>query len=855
MKKKIIWKVFALVMAVLLAIPTVSVPVNAKKVPSMNVSSVKLQKAGSTKKLKVVNLPNQAKVSWKVKKPKVISITPKKKTGVAVVTGLKKGTGTVVCTVTTKKGVVYTMSTKVTVGSTKVPATAVTITNAQIDKTYNAHLFTEGDTFTFKAELTSSDAAKPSTDKVYWVVEDTKIAKVSSSGKVTALSEGTTELTVYAGATKEKALASNVKETIRLHVDAAEVKVQEVKLEHGKKVAITFNKAMDETTLYNATTKELLNSAVVITAEKVDGISAKNPGALKASMSEDQKTLYIESENVFEGTYSVSVSDRVKSKAGAAITSYYEKVVLKDTVAPVVSRVKVDETGTTCQICFSEPVDISNLIVKDPKKQDNGVIFSDTTIFTKASNYKQSEDKMVVSIDLSALVTQDLNCVINVAMYNIYDYVNNAAKDGKNTAYITVPLYTDTTNKKEAVCKSLVRNGNSLVATFDQSIVSAGIATIGDKTLTGKVNPDNKKEVIYDLSSTGLTSTKGIVSVSLFEYSVYAQGAPANKYTANVNFDAAAKATLISGSEFVTKDVNGVKSKVLTLTFTNSVKPVASAGSISATETLDGTVGQAKNYNYSVTANKNKLEFILSGSFTEGATYNFTIPAGFFTDVYNNPNAALSVSTKKTQGDVEALPAPAMIQLDSETKSKVYVIFNTMVDITTAETIANYTINGATITKATVLANDNTYHTPAVVELQLASALTDLDISYQVKISGIKGYRNEYTAMADYNQQINLGSNQTFAYTLSTSVSDNQLILNFASDVNASGSNISVAFDGTKKFKVKGNPVVSGKTIIFTFEDVISKGYSITIYPLVDNRIVNNNNQAMLNLPVTVTVQ
>lgn len=857
MKKQIIWKVLALMLAVLLAVPAASAPVSAKKLPLMNAASVKLEKVGATKKLKVLNLPEEATVSWKVKKKKVLSIIPKKKAGVAVVKGLKKGTGKVLCTVTTKEGASYTLTTKVTVAkkNAKVPAAAVTITNAKIDKTYQAHILTEGDSYTFQAELESSDPEKESTDQVYWEVADTKIAKVSTTGKVTALAEGTTELTVYAGANKKTALASEVKETIRLHVDPEEVKVEGVTLAHGKKVEIVFNKKMDATTLYNASTKELLNSAVMITPEKADGIMAKEPGTLKASLSDDQKTLSIESSEIFNGTYSISVSDRVKSNTGAQLTSYYEKLVLKDTVAPSVRAVEVDESGTTCQIYFSEPVDISNLIVKDPKKQDNGVIFSGTTIFTNAANYKQSDDKTVVSIDLSSLVTQDLNCVINVAMYNIYDYVNNAAKDGKNTPYITVPLYTDTTNKKEAVCRSLVRNGNSLVAAFDQPIVSAGIASVGAETLAGTVNPDNKKEVIYDLVSGGLTSTKGIVSVTLYEYSVYGQPATANRYTANVNFDAPVNATVISASEFITKDVNGAKSKVLTLTFTRSVQPTVTAGSISATETLNGTVGQTKNYNYSASVENGKLVLVLSGEFTEGALYNFTLPAGFFKDVYNNSNAALSVSVKKTQGEVEPLPAPSMVQLDAETKSKVYVTFPTMVDLTSAQTAANYSINGATVTKATVLANDNTYRTPAVVELQLAEALKEMDISYQVKISGITGYRNEYTVMADYNQQISLGSNQTFVYQPSVSISEHQMILTFTSDVNASGSNISVAFDGTKKYKLKGNPVVTGKKIIFTLEDEITKGCSVTLYPLVDNHIVNSNNQVMLNLPVTVTAQ
>lgn len=858
MTKDKIFKALALFLALVLMVPmhTGAKTVQAAAKPELNKTSIELTLGQGAKKLKVGNLPDGSKVSWSVKNKKIVALSVTKK-GVAVLTPVKAGKTTVTCEVTASQKT-YILNCSVKVNKAEVPAKSVKITNAVINDTYNAHCLTEGESYTFTAKTVSSVKGEACTDKIYWASSNTNIAKVSK-GKVTAVGAGTAKITAYAGRTKNKALSSKVKKTIRVHVEAGAIKVDKVALEHSRLLKIYFNNAMKAESIYNETTKELLGSAVVIQPEREGGVDARLPGRLTASLSSNGKELSIESENGFSGTYSVSVSNKVTGKDGTPLKeSYYEKLELKDTKAPAVKLVDTDESGTTCVITFDEPVDITNLVVKDPVKADGSPVYSGnwSSILTTASNYVLSKDKTQLSINLSGLVEKDLNCEIKVKMSGITDLVNNAATDGGTNAYITVGLITNTMDKSEARCLLVSRNGKSLVAVFDQPIYAPGMAAIGNSLLPGKVNQDNKKEVIYSLENSGLESSREILSVKLVGFSVFTNNTKATDYTANVNFASTKKATVAAESSFATKTINGIREKVLSVTFTSSVNVPVSSGSISATETVDGAVNPAKDYAYRISVDGKTVTFILTGNFLEQAQYSFRIPAGFFTDVYGNANDVMDITVTKTAGDASPLPAPSLIQLDGTDKNKVYVTFNSMIDKETAENAGNYSIQGAVVTSARVVINDNKFRSPAVVELSLKSPLADTDIAYQVQIKNIKGYQGEYTAMSDYNQMIKLGNNVVFTCTAAASESSGQLVLTFNSDVNASLSkiNFAVSSNTTKTFTIKGTPVVSGKTITISFNETLVRGDSITLIPLIDNMVFNVNNQQMLNVPIPVTV-
>lgn len=857
--RKRIYGILALLMVLMLAAPVNASLTKAAAKPSFNKKTVKLELGGGAKKLKLLNSDEGSTIVWTVKNKKKVGLELKNNDRTAVLTPIKAGDTVVSCVVVTNNKKVYTLECNVKVKNKENPAKSVKITNAVLDETYNAHCLTEGESYKFEAQLISSVSGEPCTDKIFWESSNKNVVKVGSKGKVVAVSAGTAKVTAYAGQTKQGALSSKVKKTVRIHVDASETKVEKVELQHFKQLKIYFNKPMNADSIFDSSTKQVLSSAVVIRPEKDGGTDAMEPGELTASLSADGKELSIFAENGFSGTYGITVTEKVKTKTGISLEeSYYGKTVLKDTTGPMVAAVNTDESGTTCIITFSEPIDISQMVVKDPERTDKAPAYTAnwSGFFTTASNYVLSKDKTQLSLDMSRLMEQDLNCEIKVKISGVTDLVNNAANDGSGNAYITVGLITNTLNKQEAKCISVNRNGNSLVAVFDQPINTPGIAIADSDSLIGSVNPDNKKEVIYPLSS-NLLSKKEIIQVRLLGYSVFASSTAANEFTSNVNFQTSKSATLVADSSFTTKTVNQGREKVLSLTFTNSVNVTASTGSISATKTLNGVVSSATDYAYKVSVDKKTMELILTGNFTEQTKYDFTLPAGFFTDVYGNPNDSMVVSVTKTAGDSYPLPAPALIQLDSTAKNKVYVTFHSMIDKESAEKTSNYAIQGSTITSARVMVNDDKNQAPSVIELTLAAPITELDIPYQVKISGIRGYQGEYTDMADYNQMIKLGNNLNITYTVAANSNTGQVIITFDSDINASLSRINFAVETntTRKFTIKGTPAVNGKTVTISLNESLLKGDSITLIPLMDNMVFDTNNRQMLNVPIPVTAK
>lgn len=160
---------------------------------------------GKTMTLKATVKPSSAsnkKVTWKSSNTSIATVNSK-----GVVTGKKAGTVTI--TVTTKDGS-FKDTCKVTV-SKYVKVKDVNL-NAS-SKKLNA-----GETYTLKATVSPSNASNKS---VTWKSSDTSVAKVNSSGKITAVGKGTATITCT---TKDGKIKDKCKVTVKT------VKVKSLKL-------------------------------------------------------------------------------------------------------------------------------------------------------------------------------------------------------------------------------------------------------------------------------------------------------------------------------------------------------------------------------------------------------------------------------------------------------------------------------------------------------------------------------------------------------------------------------------------------------------------------------------------------
>ena len=296
-----------------------------------------------------------------------------------------------------------------------------------------------------------------------------------------------------------------------------------------------------------------------------------------------------------------------------------------------------------------------------------------------------------------------------------------------------------------------------------------------------------------------------------------------------VNFGSGATLPSVTSSSFTTKKVSSGTSNILTLTFDQNITLLEKTGQISGRSALDGIVGANTKYQYTAEAVDNTVTLTLTGSFTELAQYAFTLPEFFVMDSYYNYNAGQTVTVTKLAGETSVLPAPRSIQIAGTANQHIYVTFDNMLDQTTDEDKNNYSISGIMIQSAQLVCN--TYNCPAIVKLTVAQNSILDNAPYIVKVSGIRGYKNTYTAMKPYENMIVLSSNQTLEPTTVTATK-NTVTLNFPTSL-ISGTPTKIDYIVTTNgatLTVKSVDV-SGSTVTITFNETLATGQTLLLKP------------------------
>lgn len=165
---------------------SVTLPKVKVKKLALNRTSVSLTKKGQTYQLKATASPSNAttkSVTWKSSNTKVVTVNSAGK-----LTAVRNGSATI--TATAKDGSKKTATCKVTV---KIP-TVVKVNSVSLNKNDLA-LTSKGQSYQLRATVSPSNASNKS---VKWTSSNTKVATVSSSGKVTAVANGNTTITATA---------------------------------------------------------------------------------------------------------------------------------------------------------------------------------------------------------------------------------------------------------------------------------------------------------------------------------------------------------------------------------------------------------------------------------------------------------------------------------------------------------------------------------------------------------------------------------------------------------------------------------------------------------------------------------
>lgn len=829
---------FVALLIVVLSLPVfpagVLVSAAAKK-PSLSMSSMNLVGVGATSSIKLnnVDMSKVKRLTWYTQNEDVAIVEPvssDKLTG--KITAVGKGTTNVRIKITYKDGKVERPSCKVKV---LIPATAVEINNAKDnEENNNRHVIVVGETYDFNRTLTPKNA----NDKTYWYIDNEEYATVNTSGVVTAKKPGFIRLEARASLTKAGAATSTVNDIINIEIVGKSAIVNEVVLVDTNTLKITFNNAIDPTTVIK-TDKKLQDTIIITPKTDEKGVNASPLGDLTGSLSTDGKVLTITSTNVFNGLYGIHLSSNIKSTDGLNLNNYYENLSLYDTIKPTFKDYTVDETGLKVSINFSEPMDFTSMAVTGAKVVSSGHTALPATISTisEKTNYVVSKDKKSLIIDLTNVSSYDHNKMFSISLSGLKDLAGNFS----NPYPLTVYFMADTTPKPQARLITIARTGyNTLTATFTRPIKTPGMMLLSNGDwINGVVDTEDNKKVNYTISSTAaLISGIQKVSVSHWDsYNVSPSDTSASILTERmVDFTVDRSIPVLTKSELTLVSENGVDTHVLTLTYNKKVSVLFATGSFTTRiVTVNNDIYSNRLLGYTAVVKDNVVTLLLNKEqFTESGLYTITIPSGFVRDEYMNLNTAHTVQIRKDAAVSSALPAPKEVKQAVDNPNVVYVVFANKVDEVTAQNVSNYQILGTTIISAEL--TDNTANGATVKLTLLANSITTTTI-YPIYINNITGYHNTYTKMEPYQNMILLNENKLPQITNVTFTYPNTITMTFDETIT-----------GTANFQVmqgsldlSSGSIITGNTIIITLNNVPSKNVALRIIPTQYNSIKDSS--------------
>lgn len=166
--------------------------------------------------------------------------------------------------------------------------------------------------------------------------------------------------------------------------NVGETEVGFVDYKNCEQIQIHFGSPIDESTvIYNG---KLKRDVIDISATDDHTIEGDIDGLdeFYARLESDKKTLTITRDiskgKIFNGTYDIRVSDKVKTKDGLSLDPYVERLRILDQIAPQVESVIYNDTYGELTINFSEPIKKFPNITIDGKyvTEDQNVSFSNT---------------------------------------------------------------------------------------------------------------------------------------------------------------------------------------------------------------------------------------------------------------------------------------------------------------------------------------------------------------------------------------------------------------------------------------------------------------------------------------------
>lgn len=858
-----------LIFAMFLTISLGTVKVKAAASPKFRDTSIELTRMGAVYYLEILNKVDGSKYKWSSSNEKVATVSS---SGLVKAVGL--GNAKIKCVITYESGKTKTLTCNVTV---RIPASEIKINNAKL--TNGAHVMMVGESYTFSCTVTPNNTS----DKVYWSLDasdpNANINAVRiddpTKGKVTALRRGKIVLVATAAkeATAKAAEESNVKDAVIIEVLGPSAEVVSAKIIDSKTLRVVFGTTIRESTVVKPDGKLSDNIKIEQLLDST-GKKAADPGALTAVLSHDQKTLTITAAKSFNGYYGISFSNSILTTEGQTIykdyfrVDYIDNSVIddredespvvddtdtgqptdRDTTAPVLSGVTLDDDGMTNIITFSEKMDFNRLQVSNAKPATGSGSVNPLTIsyLNNEWNYSISADGKSLIINLSYIDSEDYNKSFLVTISGITDEAGNALKNGS----VEVILSTNTAPMPQAMPISIVRTSyDTLTATFTRAIRVPGYISIHNGGFyTGKVNPDNNKQVIYTISDYEASFT-GVQKVSIGfwdSYNVRPDDNYAKKYyDFNVNFTVEKIRPVLTSYKFSNEH------RILTLTFSEPVRMYSKYGSIDYTMT-SYKYSDLKGYlEYAVISIVDNVVELALKNMTLYGNYSFTLPEGFAYDNFRNQSFSRQITLYNVSGEIgeNKLAEPYSIYQSNVNNSIIYIEFADRLDEASALDADNYRISTGEIEEVKLIRNNLD---GATIQIKMVKGSITANGKYNIRISGIKGFNGSYTEMDEYTGELNLVENTDpqLKSVIYDPVLKDTIKLVFTENIQGY-INVSLQERYTG-YSIGNSTTVAGDTVTIKMDRVPADGTHVVIYVL-DNRISDlNGNESIIN-PVLYT--
>ncbi|WP_430509969.1 hypothetical protein [Gottfriedia solisilvae] len=564
--------------------------------------------------------------------------------------------------------------------------------------------------------------------------------------------------------TEFKAAADKMKADALAKIEElASPKVASVTAINASQIQVTFNKQVLESDLIDGA-GALKN--VTVTPQTVDGVLASTPGTLKPVLSEDGKTLTLTTATgaKFNGTYSVVVAKNTVKivKDGSYVGAFEGTVAVSDSVRPTLTGVTYNAAGTVAYLAFSESVTTldADFSLTSVSRTDGAALDATTVAgFTKADFTLSATKRNVIEVSLTDIAAADANKELNVNLVGVKDEAGNLISPNP----VSVKLTKDTTVKAQANIVSVKRaSATTVEVAFDKELQTAPTVAInGGAGVLASATGDSK---VYEVTLTApQQALTGIKDVAVSAWNAYNTAGAAGSVTKIVDFTVEKTAPVIESTQ-LTKIGNV---NYLVVNFNEEVTLADLAAG-----TLTGTVSKpngdlvaiptvnfsaATFHNQPLTATKSKTVKINLDTLTTGVapavaytlvpgTFNVKISSGIAKDAFGNASAEKATSFTVSTSTAK-LAAPTSFVSKATNPSVAVVTFADKVDVASAETVANYSIEGATITAAKVITNSAA---GATVELTLASGSVNHEGVRLVSVKNVKGYADSFAAMNDY---------------------------------------------------------------------------------------------------------